>query len=88
MGPAVASNKNDWLDIAAKGARRIVHGETTIDDVLNQVGRRAAGDVVKAIKAVTSPPLSEVTVQKRFEKLKSASAQKKSHYRHFTETFN
>ncbi len=71
MGPAVSENKNKWVELVKSGAGKAVIGDTTMSEVLDTVGAIAAGDVAKAIKAVTSPPLSPVTIAARLRKLKN-----------------
>lgn len=70
MGPAISENKNKWLEIFRRDARKAIRGETTIDDIFEKVGAVAALDVGKAIRAVTTPVLSEVTIANRLKKLK------------------
>lgn len=70
LGPAVADNKTKWLDIIKRGAKKAILGESNILEILDDVGDEAAGDVKKAIKAVTSPPLSPYTIAARLSKLK------------------
>ena len=69
LGPAVANNKTQWLSIVEKGVKDTIDGKNTILDVLEKLGRKASADVVVAIKEVTSPPLSPVTIAKRLSKL-------------------
>jgi hypothetical protein len=77
LGPAVANNKTTWLKLAEQGAKKAIKGETNILGVLDLIGAKAAGDVAKAIKDVTSPPLSPVTIQARLDRLKSKSAKRR-----------
>jgi len=65
LGPAISTNKTAWLDQVRRGAKRAIRGETTVLDILDDLGQRASGDVAKAIKAVTSPPLSPITIERR-----------------------
>ena len=77
MRPAELQNQNKWQRGIAAGVKAALNGAITIDHALEQVGMVAAGDVRKAIKAVTSPPLAESTIrarQSRKKTKKSASA--------------
>lgn len=76
MRPAQAQNQAKWLDAIGKGVKLSFLGKITVDMALGQVGMVAAGDVQKAIKAVTAPPLAQATVDARQSRLsgkKSAS---------------
>jgi hypothetical protein len=77
MGPAIANNSFAWLEMINKGMKKVINGKANILDVLNKVGARAAGDVAKAIRAVTSPSLSPATILARYLRLTSKSARKK-----------
>jgi hypothetical protein len=68
LSPAITNNKTQWLEIVRRGAIQAVHGKLDILQVLELLGSKAAGDVKKAIKAVTSPPLSPVTIEARLHK--------------------
>lgn len=65
MRPAEEANKGKWLKGIAAGVRGVIAGQVTLDHALEQVGMVAAGDVRKAIKAVTAPPLSPLTIELR-----------------------
>lgn len=77
MRPAELQNKNKWQAGIAQGVKAALNGQVTITNALEQVGMVAAGDVRKAIRAVTAPPLAESTIrarQSRKKTKKSASA--------------
>lgn len=65
MRPAEETNKGKWVKGIAAGVRGVIAGQVALDYALTQVGKVAAGDVRKAIKAVTAPPLAESTVRAR-----------------------
>lgn len=65
MRPAEEQNKEKWLRGIAQGVRQAMDGKVTIEYALEQVGMVAAGDVRKAIRAVTAPPLKESTIAAR-----------------------
>ena len=74
MRPAEEANKAKWLKGIAAGVRGVIAGQVTLDHALEQVGMVAAGDVRKAIKAVTAPPLAESTVRARQRRKKGRKA--------------
>lgn len=74
MRPAEEANKGKWLKGIAAAVRAVISGQVTLDHALEQVGMVAAGDVRKAIKAVTAPPLAESTVRARQRRKKGKKA--------------
>lgn len=74
MRPAEEANKGKWIKGIAAGVRGVIAGNVTLDHALEQVGMVAAGDVRKAIKAVTAPILKESTVQARQRRKKGKKA--------------
>lgn len=74
MRPAEEANKGKWVKGIASGVRAVIAGQVTLDHALEQVGMVAAGDVRKAIKAVTAPPLAESTVRARQSRKKGKKA--------------
>lgn len=71
MRPAQEENKVKWMNGIAKGLRSVIDGKVTLDHALEQVGMVAAGDIRKAIKAVTSPALKASTIRARQSRKKS-----------------
>lgn len=65
MRPAVADHGQEWMQLLAQGAQRAAEGGISARDVLEMVTLKAAGDVGKAIVAVTSPPLSPITIARK-----------------------
>lgn len=74
MRPAEEANKGKWVKGISSGVRAVIAGQVTLDHALEQVGMVAAGDVRKAIKAVTAPPLAESTVRARQSRKKGKKA--------------
>lgn len=74
MRPAKEANSSKWAKGIASGIRSVIAGQTTLDYALEKVGMVAAGDVRKAIKAVTAPPLAESTVRARQRRKKGKKA--------------
>jgi hypothetical protein len=77
MAPAVANNQNEWISLAGRGLKKVLKGDLKTEDVLDAVGVRMANDVVKAIKAVTSPPLAPITIANRLARYASKGNKKK-----------
>lgn len=65
MRVAVAENTKKWRELMASGAKAILKGTRTLDDVMNMIGTEAENDIARAIEAVTSPPLSPITIELR-----------------------
>lgn len=70
MRPAEQQNAAKWQKGIAAGVKAALNGSITIEHALEQVGMVAAGDVRKAIKAVTAPPLADSTISARQRRLK------------------
>lgn len=76
MRPAQEANRDKWSKAFARMVQAAINGSMDLEQGLEQLGMVAAGDVRKAIKAVTAPPLSPVTIamrQRRIKGKKSAS---------------
>lgn len=66
---ALGQPGGEWAQIAAKGARAVLRGDTTPIAALEALTLRAAGDVGKAIAALKSPKLKPATIaRKGFDK--------------------
>lgn len=65
MRPAVAEYGPEWLELLGKGAKAALNGTTSPRAVLEAVTLRAAGDVGRAIEAVTSPALKPMTIARK-----------------------
>ncbi|MBP3933132.1 MAG: hypothetical protein J6D44_04585 [Pseudomonas sp.] len=74
MRPAEQQNAAKWQKGIAAGVKSALNGSITIEHALEQVGMVAAGDVRKAIKAVTAPPLADSTISARQRRLKGKKA--------------
>lgn len=62
MRPAQETNRDKWSKAFARAVQAAINGSTDLEQGLEQLGMVAAGDVRKAIKAVTAPPLSILTL--------------------------
>ena len=65
MRPTIAAKQNEWLGIMAKGAKAILKGTMTAEQVMGLVASQAVADVLVTITEITSPPLSPITLELR-----------------------
>lgn len=65
MRPAVAEYGASWMKLLGEGAKAALNGSVSPHAVLEAVTLRAAGDVGKAIQAVTSPALKPMTIARK-----------------------
>lgn len=65
MRSSIKMYKDDWRALAESGARAILAGNVTIDQVLEGIGMQAAGDIALTISQIYSPTLSPITVELR-----------------------
>lgn len=65
MRPAVADHGGEWVQLIGDGARAAMLGGTSPNAVLELVMLQAAGNVAEKIQAVTSPPLSPITIARK-----------------------
>lgn len=68
MRPTIIEKENEWKAIANKGAKEIIKGNQTVDDVLELIGLKAAGDIKRTITKIYEPPLSPRTIAARVSK--------------------
>ena len=61
---AIAEHQREWQESIQKGASKGV----LADKLLNQIGRKITGDVVKSISTLLEPPLSAQTLAARRER--------------------
>lgn len=65
MRPTIAEKQNEWKSIAQQGARAMLDGKASGDQVLEVIGLKAAGDIRKTIASITTPALKPATVAAR-----------------------
>ena len=65
MRPAVADHGGEWLELIGQGVKASMMGGPSPAEVLELVMLQAAGNVGEKIQAVTSPPLSPVTIKRK-----------------------
>lgn len=63
--PAIKKNRREWQSLAKDGAKAIAKSDLTINDVLEAIAGRAAGDWRKEIATIQEPKLSDVTIRMR-----------------------
>lgn len=65
MRPTIEKQRMTWRAIADQGARSMLAGKATGDQVLEAIGLKASGDIRRTISQIQSPPLSQVTIELR-----------------------
>jgi len=65
MRPTIQANQAVWQSIALQGAKSILDGSMTSEDILEVIGLKAAGDIRKMIASIQAPPLKDATVAAR-----------------------
>ena len=63
--PTIEREGKGWAEQLQKGARAVMRGAISADEVLHVVGRKAASDIQKTISEVRNPPLAPSTLAKR-----------------------
>lgn len=66
--PTMIQQQGAWTELASQGAKAILNGTKTVDNVMEALGLKAAGDIRKAITQVFSPPLKPATIAARLRK--------------------
>jgi hypothetical protein len=73
MRPTIAAKQNEWKILSENGAKKVIKGQMTIDNVLDLIGFQAESDIKKTIKQLYSPALAEKTILARIERNKKLS---------------
>ena len=68
MRTTVMESRQEWLADLRFGAKLVLEGVETPDNVLDMVGARAVNDIQNKIKEIDSPPLAASTIAKRKRK--------------------
>lgn len=63
--PTGEEKKNEWGEVAAKMAGRVLEGKATAEQAMEVLGMKAEGDVLETIAAITDPALSPITIMAR-----------------------
>ncbi len=66
MRPAATKNQSAWKKVASDGAKQILAGKVSGQDVMEALTATAQGNVQEAIAGVNSPPLSPITLWARY----------------------
>lgn len=70
MRPTVAAQKKNWANIG----KQLLQNGASVEDMLELVGKRAAGDVFETISNIHSPPLARSTKMARNRKAHKQAA--------------
>jgi phage gpG-like protein len=73
MRPTIAAKQTEWRSTVERGARAVLEGNATIENVMETIGQEAAGDIRKTISQIFSPPLKPATVAARVARYKNQS---------------
>lgn len=65
MRPTISEKSASWAALGTRLFRAAVKGEQSVSGVYDLLGAKVAGDIAKAIKRVTAPPLSRTTLMLR-----------------------
>lgn len=68
MRPTIAQQQKAWARIAELGAKQILLGNQTPNDVLEILGLKASGDIKRTISRIYEPVLSRRTIEARIER--------------------
>lgn len=68
MRSTVAEQKDAWKTTLAKGARYVLAGELTVEQMLDVLGQSAAGQIKEKIASITAPGLSGATIASRLRR--------------------
>lgn len=69
MRPTSAKESKNWGNLVGSGARAIIKGNATPNDVMTGLGLKAEGDIRKTIATLKTPPLAQSTINARKSKL-------------------
>jgi len=65
MRPTIFKNENEWKQNIASGAKKVVAGDMSSQDLLGLLGMKVQGQIQETIEEVTAPPLSPITLGAR-----------------------
>lgn len=69
--PTMKAKKNAWADLMRNGAKAVISGRLTAEQMLEQFGQSVAGSVKETISQIQNPALAESTIKARQSKRKS-----------------
>ncbi len=62
---AIEANQAEWMELLKNGAKSILEGKATAEQVMELLGLKASADVKNSIVRLDSPPLSAETVKRK-----------------------
>lgn len=65
MRSTVAEKEAEWAGLMAKGANAVLQGRISAHEAMDEITQQAAGDIRRTISQLSSPALSNVTVELR-----------------------
>ncbi len=65
----ITEKEEEWRNLALSGARAVVAGNTSVENVMEGLGIASQGDIGKKITQIQEPALSPVTIKARQRKL-------------------
>lgn len=68
MRPTIANKENSWNNIFYRKVKQVFNGKIKYDSALNILGSTIRGDILKTIKNIYSPPLTQSTIVARAHK--------------------
>lgn len=74
MRPTASKKKQEWSDKMGRLSAAAVRGRLTVQQVFDQLGGIAAGDVARTITEVVSPKLADLTIANRMNRYASNNA--------------
>ncbi len=77
MRPTVADKTAEWRSTLAAGARQVMNGKLTVDQMLGQFGFLAAGNIAETIRNTYTPALAQSTIYARQRKRRTAGVSTK-----------
>lgn len=69
MRPTVARMEGPWRELIKSGIKSVASGGATVKSVLDHLGLNVAGEIRRSISEVYTPPLAELTIQLRKERM-------------------
>ena len=64
----IAEKSGEWARLVEDGLQAVINGELSMQDLLDTLGLRVAGQVRAKIGSITEPPLSPITLALRKQK--------------------
>lgn len=71
IGPAIRANQSKWLNMIEQGSKQLIRDEITLEKLFGDLANDGKDQIQLKIREVTSPPLSEITIRNRMQRLKN-----------------